>query len=154
MTKDNPIRKRIEARDFLRRYLENGPQLQDAIQNAAVEAGVTRGCLNRARADLRLRARNTVHGWAWLTPGQFAETTDEPPVIRHGTPPRELDKARAILGDLLASGPVRSADLAAIMTNSGVGPRTVARAKRVIRASSVRDGDHWLTQIKENAPAG
>ncbi len=59
---------REEAADFLRATLARGPQPVKLIQREARDAGIASRTLERAKADLGVRAVQTSGGWEWNLP--------------------------------------------------------------------------------------
>lgn len=51
------------AKDFLRGVLAGGPVLSKDVEERAKQEGISERTLNRARSDLRVRARQTPDGW-------------------------------------------------------------------------------------------
>lgn len=54
-----------EAKDFLRKQLEEGAQLAVDIQNAARGAGISIASLNRAKGELGIKSVKDGNGWTW-----------------------------------------------------------------------------------------
>ncbi|MEO0316379.1 MAG: hypothetical protein RL404_56 [Pseudomonadota bacterium] len=54
-----------EAKDFLRKQLEEGAQPVVDIQNAAKGAGISIASLNRAKMELGIKATKEGHSWTW-----------------------------------------------------------------------------------------
>ena len=57
------MRKVAIAKDFLRGVLAGGPVLSKDVEERAKQEGISERTLNRARSDLRVRARQTPDGW-------------------------------------------------------------------------------------------
>lgn len=96
---------RDEAADFLRDLLINGPVAVQEIQREARGAGISWRTLERAKADLHVRAvknKYMIHGgWAWTLPSKPAtqhnsatqprqpETQNSPEIREHSQPSQD-----------------------------------------------------------------
>lgn len=58
-----------------------------------------------------------------------------------------LDDAKRFLRDLLAGGPVPSKQVDADIRGAGYAPRTINRAKKLVGATSYKEGKTWLWRI-------
>ena len=75
---DETFTSSLEAVDFLREYLADGPKNSKAAQKAADDAGVAPRTLRRAREKLNIKPQKSrVTGqWVWALP-EHAETRPE-----------------------------------------------------------------------------
>jgi rubrerythrin len=81
---------RDQASEFLEALLSGGPVSVKDIQREAREAGVSQRTLDRAKADLRVRAKKSgLGGWYWELPPKDAKSATE-----------ERQRARAKTPDL------------------------------------------------------
>jgi putative DNA primase/helicase len=62
-----------------------------------------------------------------------------------------LDDAKRFLRDLLADGPIPARQVDADVRGAGYAPRTINRAKKLIGATSYKEGKTWLWKIEKAA---
>jgi hypothetical protein len=68
-TLGRPVKQRGEAEDLLREQLANSPMSVEAVEKAALAAGISIRTLDRARHDLGIRATRSSSGWVIAMPG-------------------------------------------------------------------------------------
>jgi len=75
---------RLRARDFLTSFLQDGPVASDLIWKAALELGISKSTLNRAKKELGIRTHHTVVAgqniYYWLFPKHKPPFSTDPDI--------------------------------------------------------------------------